>query len=96
MFILIMQLISGLTLFSFLLLEPLLKYSNILKKLSLMISQQTYSIYLFHLILIYILNEIKLSIYVTTPIYILLLFLISTLIYNIFEKPLLKLRPKIS
>ncbi len=96
LFILIMQLISGLTLFSFLLLEPLLKYSNILKKLSLMISQQTYSIYLFHLILIYILNEIKLSIYVTTPIYILLLFLISTLIYNIFEKPLLKLRPKIS
>ena len=91
-----MQLISGLTLFSFLLLEPFLKHSNILKKLSLMISQQTYSIYLFHLIIIYILNKIELSIYIATPIYILLLFLISTLIYNIFEKPLLKLRPKLS
>jgi len=96
LFILFMQLISGLTLFSFLLLEPFLKHSNILKKLSLMISQQTYSIYLFHLIIIYILNKIELSIYIATPIYILLLFLISTLIYNIFEKPLLKLRPKIS
>ena len=69
-----MQLISGLSLFSFLLLEPLMKYSNIFKKLSLMISQQTYSIYLFHLIIVYILNKIELSIYVATPIYILLLF----------------------
>ena len=96
LFILFMQLISGLTLFSFLLLEPLFKYSNIFKKLSLMISQQTYSIYLFHLIIIYIFNKIELSIYVATPIYILFLFLISNLIYNLFEKPLLKLRPKIS
>ena len=91
-----MQFISSLTLFSFVLLEPLLKHSNTVKKLSLMISQQTYSIYLFHLILIYIFNKIELSIYLVTPIYILLLFLISSMIYNFIEKPLLKLRPKIS
>ena len=96
LFILFMQLISGLTLFSFLLSEPLLKSSNILKKLSLMISQQTYSIYLFHIIIIYILDKIELSIYVATPTYILVLFFISTLVYNFFEKPLLKLRPKIT
>ena len=96
LFILFMQLISGLTLFSFLLSEPLLKTSNILKKLSLVTSQQTYSIYLFHIIIIYILDKIELSIYVATPIYILVLFFISTLVYNFFEKPLLKLRPKIT
>ncbi len=96
LFILFMQLISTLTLFSFLLLEPLFKYSNKLKNISLLVSQQTYSIYLFHLIIIYIFNKIEVSIYIATPIYILLLFFISTLIYNLFEKPLLKLRPKIT
>ena len=93
-FIIFMQLTSGLTLLSFIFLEPLLK-NYYLKKFSLLISQQTYSIYLFHIIIIYIFSMIDLSIYIITPIYILLLFLISTLIYNFFEKPLLKLRPKI-
>lgn len=96
LFILFMQLSSGLTLFSFLLLEPLFKYSNVFKKISLLISQQTYSIYLFHLIIIYIVNNSDLSIYLITPIYIIVLFIISTLIYNLFEKPLLKLRPIIT
>ena len=93
-FIIFMQLTSGLTLLSFIFLEPLLK-NYYLRKFSLLISQQTYSIYLFHIIIIYIFSMIDLSIYIITPIYILLLFLISTLIYNFFEKPLLKLRPKI-
>ena len=95
LFILFMQIISALTLYFFLLLEPIFKYNNGFKKISLLISQQTYSIYLFHLILIYIFNKIEVSIYLATPIYIILLFLISSLIYNLFEKPLLKLRPKI-
>lgn len=95
LFILFMQFISALTLFSFILLEPLIKHSKMLKKLSLLISQQTYSIYLFHLIFIYIFNLFQLSIYISTTAYILLLFLTSTLIYSYFEKPLLKLRPKI-
>jgi peptidoglycan/LPS O-acetylase OafA/YrhL len=93
-FILMMQIISGLTLLSFILLEPFLKNVR-LKNLILLFSQQTYSIYLFHIILIYILNNMNYSIYITTPIYLFLLFLISTLVYNYFEKPLLKLRPKI-
>ena len=94
--ILFLQLSSGLTLFSFILSEPLFKYSKTIKKISLLISQQTYSIYLFHLIIIYIVNKSDLSVYLMTPIYIILLFLISTLIYNLFEKPLLKLRPNIT
>ena len=94
LFIILMQFISGLTLFSFTFSEFL--FTNIrLKKISLLISQQTYSIYLFHIILIYIFNKTVLSIYLMTPIYILTLFLISSLIYKYFEKPLLRLRPKI-
>ena len=93
-FILMMQIISGLTLLSFIQLEPFLKNIK-LKKLILLFSQQTYSIYLFHVILIYIFNNIKCSIYIIMPIYLFLLFSISTIVYNFFEKPLLKLRPKI-
>lgn len=93
-FILMMQIISGLTLLSFILLEPFLKNIK-LKKLILLFSQQTYSIYLFHVILIYIFNNINYSIYIIMPIYLCLLFSISTIVYNFFEKPLLKLRPKI-
>ena len=89
-----MQIISGLTLLSFILLEPFLKNIK-LKKLILLFSQQTYSIYLFHVILIYIFNNINYSIYIIMPIYLFLLFSISTIVYNFFEKPLLKLRPKI-
>ena len=94
LFIIFMQITSGLTLFSFIFLEPLLE-NRYLRKFSLLISQQTYSIYLFHIIIIHALAKTNLSIYLITPIYILLLFLISTLIYSLFEKPLLKLRPKI-
>ena len=94
LFIILMQFISGLTLFSFIFSEFLFT-NNRLKKISLLISQQTYSIYLFHIILIYIFSKTELSIYLMTPIYILMLFLISSLIYKYFEKPLLKLRPKI-
>lgn len=90
-----MQIVSGLILFSFILLEPFLQNRK-LKKLILLLSQQTYSIYLFHIILIYIFNNINFSIYAIMPIYLFLLFLISTLVYNYIEKPLLKLRPKIT
>ena len=81
--------------FSFILLEPFLKNDN-LKKLIVLLSQQTYSIYLFHVILIYILNNMNYSVYIIMPIYLFLLFSISTIVYNYFEKPLLKLRPKIN
>ena len=93
-FILMMQIISGLVLLTFILLEPLIK-NNELKKMILLSSQQTYSIYLFHVILIYIFDKMNYSIYITMPIYLFLLFSISTMVYKYFEKPLLKLRPKI-
>ena len=89
-----MQIISGLVLLSFILLEPFLK-NNELKKIILLFSQQTYSIYLFHVILIYIFNKMNYSIYIVMPIYLFLLFSISAVVYKYFEKPLLKLRPKI-
>ena len=95
MFILLMQIISGLTLFSFIFLEPYLKNIK-LKNFILLISQQTYSIYLFHIILIYIFNNLSYSVYLVMPVYLLLLFLISTLVYNYFEKPILKLRTKLA
>ena len=94
LFILLMQFLSGLSLFSFLLFEPFIK-NNTLRRLITLLSQQTYSIYLFHIILIYIIKNFDYPVVFVMPIYIILLFLISTLIYNYFEKPLLKLRPKI-
>ena len=93
-FILLMQITSGLIMLSFILLEPLLK-NNYLKKFSFLISQQTYSIYLIHMIFIYLLKEANLSIFVGTSLYLFLLFLISTLVYKYFEEPILKLRPNI-
>ncbi len=94
LFIFLMQFISVLILFSFVLMNSLFKNPK-LKKFSLLISQQTYSIYLFHIIIIYIFDKIDFTSYIILPIYVFLLFLFSTLIYNFFEKPLLKLRPKI-
>ena len=94
-FILFMQLISGLTLLSFILMEPLIK-NIFIKKFSLLISKQTYSIYLFHIIIIYLLANSNFSAHSITIVYIILLFTISTLIYYFFEEPLLKLRPKIT
>ena len=94
-FILFMQIISGLTLFSFILIEPLIKNIYI-KKFTLLISRQTYSIYLFHILIMYLLANSNFSAHSITIVYVILLFTISTLIYYFFEKPLLKLRPKIT
>jgi|TARA_B110000438_G_C15712761_1_gene606069 peptidoglycan/LPS O-acetylase OafA/YrhL len=93
-FIFLMQIISALILFVFLYFEKFIK-SNSFKKFCLLISQQTYSIYLTHIIYIYILKKIGLSFYFSISLYTLLLFITSFLIYNFFEKPILKLRPKI-
>lgn len=93
-FILLMQIASGLMMLSFILLEPLLE-NNYLKRFSLLISQQAYSIYLFHMIFIYLLKEANLSIFVGTSLYLFLLFFISTLVYKYFEEPIMKLRPNI-
>ena len=94
LFIILLQVMSCFTLLAFISLEKFLK-GGFVKKISLLISQQTYSIYLFHIILIYLIDTMNIDTPFITFYYILTLFLISTLIYNFIEKPILKLRPKI-
>ena len=93
-FILILQSLSVLLLILFTFLEPLIK-TNLVKNFSLLISKQTYSIYLMHIILIYLLEKMDLTWLSINFIYILSLFLFSILIFNYIEKPLLSLRPKL-
>ena len=92
-FILLLQAISSLTMLFFIFFENLFNNKKI-KKLSVLISTQTYSIYLFHIILIYLIEKGNFSLIVSSSIYIPSLFVLSFLIYNYFEKPLLNLRPK--
>ena len=93
-FIFLLQSISLLTLNTFLLFEPLMK-TNFIKNFSILISKQTYSVYLIHIIFIYLLEQIQLGIYNTVFIYIISLFISSSLIFKFIEKPLLKVRPKL-
>jgi peptidoglycan/LPS O-acetylase OafA/YrhL len=94
LFILNLQLLSVLSLLLFTFMEPLISKSKKLTNISLLISRQTYSIYLIHMIFIYLLEKIQLSFFLTNIIYIFLLFIFSLLIFNYIEKPLLGLRPK--
>jgi len=94
LFVILLQLISAFTLFSFLYLENLILKLKA-KKFCLLISRQTYSIYLIHIIYIYMLNKLDFTVVVSTLIYIILLFVSSSVIYNYFEKPFLSIRPKI-
>ena len=94
LFILFMQLTSAVVMLTFILMEPLCLNKNV-KSFSLLISQQAYSIYLFHMIFIYLLKKLDYSILTSTSIYIIILFFVSTLVYKFFEEPIMKLRPKI-
>jgi peptidoglycan/LPS O-acetylase OafA/YrhL len=93
LFIILMQAISILLLFLFTFIEPLMK-NTYLKNLALVVSRQTYSIYLIHIVLIYLLEKVSFSWLITNLIYISLLIIISLLIFNFIEKPLLGMRPK--
>ena len=93
-FIILLQILSLLTLNTFLIFEPIMKI-NLIKNFSILISRQTYSVYLVHIIFIYFLEKAQLNIYNTISIYVLLLFISSSLIYYFIEKPLLKMRPKL-
>jgi peptidoglycan/LPS O-acetylase OafA/YrhL len=62
-------------------------------KIFQLFANQTYSIYLLHLPLIYIINSQK-DLNLNLFQYCLLLFIISTLVYYLFEKPILSIRPK--
>jgi peptidoglycan/LPS O-acetylase OafA/YrhL len=94
LFILFMQLLSSVTMLSFISLESIILNNNF-KKFSLFISQQAYSIYLFHMIFIYILKILNYSVLISSGLYIMLLFFTSTLVYKYFEEPIIKMRPKI-
>ncbi len=94
-FIALLQITSAFLLFSFIYLENIIKKLK-LNNFCLLISRQTYSIYLIHIIYIYILNELQLSPFISSLIYIIALFISSSVIYNYFEKPFLSMRPKIN
>ena len=94
MFILMLQLLSVLSLLLFTFIEPLIIKYNFIRNFSLLISKQTYSIYLIHIIFIYLLDKIQFSFTITNIIYLPSLFVVSSLIFNYIEKPLLNLRPK--
>ena len=59
------------------------------------IAYQTYSIYLFHMLFIYILEHKSLNNINNIYFYVLIISLFSYIIYNYFEKPINNLRPKI-
>ena len=68
---------------------------KILKSFFSLLSKQTYSVYLFHFIILYLmsLNEKLLSANFTIYIYLIILFLFSSLFYYAFEKNIIKNRP---
>ena len=92
--VVLLQFISSSILFSFIYLEKFINNSKI-KFFCLLISKQTYSIYLTHIIFIYLLKKVEFSIAISTFIYIISLFVCSSIIYKYFEKPFLNIRPKI-
>ena len=94
LFVGLLQFTSSCILFSFIYFEKFIINSRI-KYFCLLISRQTYSIYLTHIIFIYLLNRLEFSLLISMLIYIILLFVCSTIIYKYFEKPFLDIRPKI-
>ena len=66
---------------------------NYLIKLNLFLGKISYSIYLFHLLIIYIISLLNISIILTIFLFLFVQIFISTLMYYYFEKPILKLRP---
>ena len=92
-FILFLQLFSAIILVLFLKIENFLNF-NIFKRISALISKQTYSVYLSHMIFIYLLIDVDLVFLNKFIVYLFLLIAISTLSYYFIEKPILKTRPK--
>ena len=92
-FILLLQLLSTSALIFFIKIEFLIN-SNFMKKIALLISRQTYSVYLTHMIFIYILMKLNMTILGGFSLYMVLLFTTSSISYYFLEKPLLAMRPK--
>ena len=92
-FIFISQILSMLLVLYFCKIEFLIT-KNIFKKTCNMLAFQTYSVYLFHLIIMHFLLMTDNFLINNLFIYIIILFTISTITYKYFEKPILLLRPK--
>lgn len=92
-FIFLSQLLSMLLVLVFCNIEFLIK-KDTLKKICNVIATQTYSIYLFHLIIMHFLIMSNEKLINNLFVYIGLLIIISTVTFKYFEKPILSLRPK--
>ena len=89
--------ILSLKLFSFYFCFIFIKKENLFlnfNKFGKILANQFYSAYLFNLLFIYLLKSYSLNLYICFIIYIVLLMLFTSCVYNFFEKPLNNLRPK--
>ncbi len=92
-FIFLSQILSVFLVLLFCNIEFIMK-SQFAKNICNTVATQTYSVYLFHLIIMHFLILSDNSLVNNLITYIVLLFVISTIIYKYFEKPILSLRPK--
>lgn len=92
-YIIILQLLSCSFLLIFLKSNKYFSNKNLIK-FAYKVSCQTYSVYLMHIILIYILKNLNFSLLFNLLIYIFFLVVFSSLIYRYIEKPILTNRPK--
>ena len=92
-FVILLQLLSASVLIFFLKIEPIFQFT-VIKKISTLVSKQTYAVYLTHMIFLYILIDLDFNILNKFLLYVALLFLTSTVSYTFIEKPILDVRPK--
>lgn len=92
-FIIFLQFFSGVILLLFLKIEFFNKFM-IIKKISNYVSNQSYSIYLSHMIFIYLLIDLNIYTVIKFIIYLFLLIVTSAFSYYYIEKPILKTRPR--
>lgn len=93
LFVALLQLNSFFLLFGFILMDWLIRNERVKKFFSLL-ANQTYSIYLFHLLFLYIIKANFINVEGIFIYYLAALFVVSFVIYEYFEKPLLSLRPR--
>ena len=92
-FIFLSQILSILLVLIFSNIEFLIK-GKIFKNICNTLATQTYSVYLFHLIIMHFLIISNNFFINNLVVYIVILFSVSTVIFKYFEKPILLLRPK--
>jgi len=93
LFVALLQLNSFFLLFGFILVDRFIRNDR-LKKFYGLLANQTYSIYLFHLLFLYVIKANFISVEGVFFYYLAALFIVSFVIFEYFEKPLLSLRPK--